>query len=212
MHPCADNLGVFSRGCVGVTTHSFVFFCTLHGSLCVVVCELRTTQAGSCVALFFLACNNPRPPTTTTIINNSNNNIIVNNSTMSDTYGGSIILGNLDDFIAPSQACVNPIFTQPKAGAGGGPGGSMATPNSDEPAARHIVIETDDALLAPPPIVQPDLIKTVGGAGTAARVSLSDCLACSGCVTSAETVLVQNHSSDRSVSYTHLTLPTIYSV
>ena len=36
---------------------------------------------------------------------------------------------------------------------------------------------------------KPNLIKSQGD-GEAAKISLSDCLACSGCVTSAETVLI----------------------
>jgi iron only hydrogenase large subunit-like protein len=40
--------------------------------------------------------------------------------------------------------------------------------------------------------VRPDLIKSSGD--KIASVTLQDCLACSGCVTSAETVLIQQHS------------------
>ena len=43
--------------------------------------------------------------------------------------------------------------------------------------------------------VKPDLIKSSGDSKIAA-VSLTDCLACSGCVTSAETVLIQQHSTE----------------
>ena len=42
--------------------------------------------------------------------------------------------------------------------------------------------------------VRPDLIKS--NADKIASVTLQDCLACSGCVTSAETVLIQQHSVD----------------
>lgn len=34
---------------------------------------------------------------------------------MSSKFGSSVMLGDLDDFIGPSQACVNPIL--PTAGA-----------------------------------------------------------------------------------------------
>eukprot|EP00347_Sterkiella_histriomuscorum_P000664 403374972 len=44
--------------------------------------------------------------------------------------------------------------------------------------------------------IKPDLIKA-NGEGQTAKVSLSDCLACSGCVTSAETVLIQKHSTEQ---------------
>lgn len=43
-----------------------------------------------------------------------------------------------------------------------------------------------------PKPVRPDLIKK--GVGDVAKVSLNDCLACSGCVTSAETVLITQQS------------------
>ncbi len=47
---------------------------------------------------------------------------------------------------------------------------------------------------SPAPLLQePDLIKTKGSAKVAS-VSLADCLACSGCVTSAETVLLEQQS------------------
>ena len=42
--------------------------------------------------------------------------------------------------------------------------------------------------------IRPDLIKS--GGDKIASVTLQDCLACSGCVTSAETVLIQQHSVD----------------
>lgn len=44
--------------------------------------------------------------------------------------------------------------------------------------------------------IRPDLIKA-NGENLTAKVSLSDCLACSGCVTSAETVLIQKHSTEQ---------------
>ena len=45
--------------------------------------------------------------------------------------------------------------------------------------------------------IKPNLIKSTGeGVTKIAAVSLQDCLACSGCVTSAETVLIQQHSTD----------------
>jgi iron only hydrogenase large subunit-like protein len=41
--------------------------------------------------------------------------------------------------------------------------------------------------------MRPDLIKSKGE-NKIAQVTLQDCLACSGCVTSAEAVLIQQHS------------------
>ena len=41
---------------------------------------------------------------------------------------------------------------------------------------------------------KPDLIKKQNNDNQAARVSLQDCLACSGCITTAETLLIEAHS------------------
>lgn len=123
----------------------------------------------------------------------------------------SVFLGDLDDFITPSQACVNPIFNQPQ---------NVNPTSSKGPAVISLALEDD----FPPPsnsgrstnmldldFVQilpkkPDLIhKQTTASGTIAQVSLNDCLACrsiiilliatyifyvSGCVTSTETVLL----------------------
>ena len=76
-------------------------------------------------------------------------------------------LSDLDDFLTPSLECVKPL--QP---------GTKMTLDQDMGA-----LDTG---------VRPDLIKSSGD--KIASVTLQDCLACSGCVTSAETVLIQQHS------------------
>jgi iron only hydrogenase large subunit-like protein len=43
--------------------------------------------------------------------------------------------------------------------------------------------------------IRPDLIKKTKD--NVATISLSDCLACNGCVTTAETMLIQQHSIDK---------------
>ena len=105
---------------------------------------------------------------------------------MSNTgWGGSVILDNLDDFIAPSQACINPIFSGNSAKI------EKSSPTSSQVGVAKVTIESEDFGTVGQ-IVQPNLIKTA--TNKTAQVSLSDCLACSGCVTSAEAVLVENHS------------------
>ena len=83
---------------------------------------------------------------------------------------------DLNDFISPGVACIKPIETLPSA---------PPPPPSDPSSLEFEVIldgqhPTTTADTAPPP----------------AQISLTDCLACSGCVTSAEAVLVslQSHS------------------
>lgn len=78
----------------------------------------------------------------------------------------AVRLTDLDsDFIAPSQACVNPLFTGSSAAAQKGA------------AKLSIGLDLDE-----PPVaeeVRPNLIKAAGGGGRkVAQVSLHDCLAC----------------------------------
>jgi len=75
---------------------------------------------------------------------------------------------DLNDFISPGVACIKPIETLPVAA---------------EDASNPYEVTTEEKIAAaqpPPP----------------ASISLTDCLACSGCVTSAEAVLVslQSHT------------------
>lgn len=96
----------------------------------------------------------------------------------------SVFLGDLDDYIQPSQACVNPLFTP-------------ATSTNNAPAGvAKIALETelsaDDWGMPAPAAVRPSIIRT--SVQEKATISLDDCLACSGCVTSAETVLISQQS------------------
>lgn len=117
----------------------------------------------------------------------------------------SVFLNNLDDFIAPSQACVNPLVSsrltdQAKAGSDD-QGGSNA---------GRIVLSNDFSKSDFDEIpVMPNLIKSKPGFASSggrsgnssqqqvATVSLNDCLACSGCVTSAEAVLIQEQGYEK---------------
>jgi iron only hydrogenase large subunit-like protein len=105
----------------------------------------------------------------------------------------SVFLGDLNDFIAPSQACVNPLFAAPKD-TGAADGSSASGANSA--GVMELVLEDEEAWstnVSAPPLQEPDLIKST--AGQTATVTLNDCLACSGCVTSAETVLISQQST-----------------
>ncbi|KAI1807267.1 cytosolic Fe-S cluster assembly factor nar-1 [Daldinia bambusicola] len=84
---------------------------------------------------------------------------------------------DLNDFISPGVACIKPVETLPAA----------PVPTSTAGDLEHEVILDGQ---------QP----SAGNAGPA-QISLTDCLACSGCVTSAEAVLVslQSHSELLSV-------------
>ena len=98
----------------------------------------------------------------------------------------SVFLNNLDDFILPSQGCINPFVLNKTA---------------DGPvklAPTKITLQSDFSTSEFERPKKPDLIKTkISSASSGqkvAAVSLNDCLACSGCVTSAESVLIEEQS------------------
>ena len=109
-----------------------------------------------------------------------------------DQFAGKVILGDLDDFIAPSQSCVNPLFASPSAPSGSAAGEGGDGDGVDKRGVAKISLNSSIFSGIP----EPDLIKTDAEKQTA-KVSLNDCLACSGCVTSAETVLIEEQSTDR---------------
>jgi len=84
----------------------------------------------------------------------------------------------VSDFIAPGLACVNPVFAVPAA--------------PDPRAVPSIELSVPGQETSRAPATAPAKKK--------AQISLSDCLACSGCVTSAETVLLQMQSAQQFVS------------
>ncbi|XP_071689747.1 protein NAR1-like [Rutidosis leptorrhynchoides] len=85
---------------------------------------------------------------------------------MSDKFSATLRIGDLNDFIAPSQGCVVSM----KSGS------------------DRLVDKPKKATKATPAIqtFETDPVK----------ISLKDCLACSGCITSAETVMLEKQSLD----------------
>ncbi|XP_057603866.1 cytosolic iron-sulfur assembly component 3 isoform X2 [Hippopotamus amphibius kiboko] len=92
---------------------------------------------------------------------------------MASPFSGALQLTDLDDFIAPSQDCIKPMKVDKRPGSG----------------VAKIHIEDDGSYFQ---------VTQDGGAKKLerAKISLDDCLACSGCVTSAETVLITQQSHE----------------
>jgi iron only hydrogenase large subunit-like protein len=90
-------------------------------------------------------------------------------ATPSATMSAILSADDLNDFISPGVACIKPIETLPAKAA------------QDNSNPYEVTTEDKVAASEPPP---------------PASISLTDCLACSGCVTSAEAVLVslQSHT------------------
>jgi cytosolic iron-sulfur assembly component 3 len=90
------------------------------------------------------------------------------------SFSGALQLTGLDDFIAPSQSCVLPMASEPTSSSGN--------------ANSKVSIEADGSYVE---------INDRSGEKRVlkkAEITLNDCLACSGCVTSAETVLIAAQS------------------
>ncbi|XP_076281787.1 putative cytosolic Fe-S cluster assembly factor GJ13047 isoform X1 [Lasioglossum baleicum] len=92
---------------------------------------------------------------------------------MTSRFSGALQLTNLDDFITPSQECIKPIEIQA----------------SKRKTGAKIKIEEDGIPSVLNEIGQPERLQKV-------EITLADCLACSGCITSAESVLVTQQSQE----------------
>ncbi|KAL1841625.1 hypothetical protein VTJ49DRAFT_6802 [Mycothermus thermophilus] len=92
---------------------------------------------------------------------------------------------DLNDFISPGVACIKPIETLPEQ------------PPPPQPSSEALEFE----VILDGQQQQPTTTTNGDGATAPAKISLTDCLACSGCVTTAEAVLVslQSHSEVLSV-------------
>ncbi|KAI9727554.1 MAG: Cytosolic Fe-S cluster assembly factor nar1 [Chrysothrix sp. TS-e1954] len=84
----------------------------------------------------------------------------------------------LNDFISPGVACIKPVEPLP------------AQQPAPEPASNAYEVTTEDKVAASAPRTQEQT----------AQISLTDCLACAGCVTSAEAVLVGLQSHEEVVN------------
>ncbi|KAM7453778.1 hypothetical protein BLSTO_05470 [Blastocystis sp. subtype 1] len=91
-------------------------------------------------------------------------------------FSGKVLLGDLDDFIAPAQACSTGLFS-----------------DSGSSTHRGAQLVMEDDLGESFDSSKASVIRS--SAAKIATVTLEDCLACSGCVTSAETILIQQQST-----------------
>jgi iron only hydrogenase large subunit-like protein len=133
----------------------------------------------------------------------------------------SVTLDNVDDYLAPSQACVNPAF-QPsnELGAGDkkdamveeGKGSSSAhviVPRRRRRIVRKKITSTDSDLQGASPKAKSSTISLSQSQPVSenseqekkeiVKASMADCLACSGCVTTAETVMMEEKHSLKSL-------------
>nr|GEZ64262.1 protein NAR1 [Tanacetum cinerariifolium] len=89
---------------------------------------------------------------------------------MSSKFSATLKIGDLNDYIAPSQGCIVSLKSS----------SDRLLRDNNKPSKKA----TKTA--SPPETFQKDPVK----------ISLKDCLACSGCITSAETVMLEKQSLD----------------
>ncbi|KAH9002110.1 iron hydrogenase [Lactarius hatsudake] len=104
------------------------------------------------------------------------------------TFSGALTLTDLNDYITPSQACIKPVQQSNAPQNDRAPGDAATVIQIDASGTYYEVGRSAD---------------TNGGSQKlqTAEISLNDCLACSGCITSAESVLItlQSHTEVLSV-------------
>ncbi|KAJ6625630.1 iron hydrogenase [Mycena sp. CBHHK59/15] len=110
-------------------------------------------------------------------------------------FSGALTLTDLNDFISPSQACIKPVEQlnkepQPESGA----------------ASTEIHIDSSGSYYEVPSeglsSIEPATTgKASGKKLEQAQINLNDCLACSGCITSAESVLISLQSHTEVLSF-----------
>ncbi|KAI8983512.1 iron hydrogenase [Pilobolus umbonatus] len=88
-------------------------------------------------------------------------------------FSSAVVLTDLNDYIAPSQACIKPVEVK----------------KSENKGSSEIKVDREGTYYE---------ITQDGGEEVLekASISLNDCLACSGCITSAESVLISMQSQD----------------
>ena len=91
---------------------------------------------------------------------------------MASHFSGALQLTDLNDFISPSQQCIKPVPGPEKSADGG---------------ASRIQIQPDGSYVN---VNEKGSVKKL----EKVQITLNDCLACSGCVTSAESVLISQQS------------------
>ncbi|KAI1796396.1 iron hydrogenase [Ganoderma leucocontextum] len=101
-------------------------------------------------------------------------------------FSGALTLTDLNDFITPSQACIKPVEHANKPEPLDA--GAAATQIQVDSSGSYYEVSANGSAAAREGATKQKL--------TTAEISLNDCLACSGCITSAESVLItmQSHA------------------
>jgi iron only hydrogenase large subunit-like protein len=128
-------------------------------------------------------------------------------------FSGVVKIADIDDYITPSQNCIKPLIDKEKelknkSDLESGikiPGAKFSKKIQIESTGNDFEMQIDQSDIGnfnnstfsnQKISAEPDLIKIKDKNKKTAKVSLNDCLACNGCVTTAETLLIQAQSVD----------------
>ncbi|SJX63032.1 related to NAR1-similarity to human nuclear prelamin A recognition factor [Sporisorium reilianum f. sp. reilianum] len=107
-------------------------------------------------------------------------------------FSGALTLTDLNDYLGPSQACIKPV-----EGADAPSSSEATSPEAAASASTQIAIDHDGSYYeSAAPSTSTASKPRLRTKLETAEISLNDCLACSGCVTSAESVLITMQSQE----------------
>jgi len=111
-------------------------------------------------------------------------------------FSGVVKIADIDDYITPSQNCIKPISEAPMMKNNINKENVITDQKGKK--AKLIIGLNDEAQNSEfnSDFIEPDLIKLKNPETKSAKITLNDCLACNGCVTTAETLLIQAQSVD----------------
>jgi iron only hydrogenase large subunit-like protein len=121
----------------------------------------------------------------------------------------AIFLTDIDDYLAPSQACVNPLYLPVVAAIADKKQGIVdiveadaiqntnTNNNSLEVPRRKRRARLDVSLSASNVSNNDNSVPSATAKKDPVQASIADCLACSGCITTAETILLEDHSLEK---------------
>ncbi|KAK6909480.1 cytosolic Fe-S cluster assembly factor NAR1 [Kwoniella mangroviensis CBS 10435] len=109
-------------------------------------------------------------------------------------FSGALTITDLDDFLTPSQACIIPVRNKPSTTAE--EGSTEIQIDSNNNYYEVSTYPTDNVNGGPGP-------STMNGkkALEKAEINLNDCLACSGCITSTESLLITLQSQNEVLEF-----------
>ncbi|TFK54222.1 iron hydrogenase [Heliocybe sulcata] len=122
------------------------------------------------------------------------------------TFSGALTLTDLNDYITPSQACIKPVEQLNPINEVQKDPGAASTAIRIDSSGSYYEVPTESTAISSAKKLEP------------AQISLNDCLACSGCITSAESILItlQSHtevlnflSSNPPPSHPHHKIPVL---